>query len=261
MFAWTSHMYFHTASFSFQSTMQNQSYSTPRITICFFHCPHRRWHSWLLGHSRETEAETVKRWLSLHLQLLTRLTTTSLHTLPWTLRAHTDTPLVRYSSGHVLVPAAWQLHDGLMWKEKLYVDFHPSHLEHLRRCSESLAWCNWCVAGARENYWKGNFVTISHDDFKKKHAIHGKLVRKGKDIITLLAYMRYSINIWTVYNWTCLASKQALWHSCLISPNKTLPVVFVQLIGHWHLACWWQQLWKKSTLIVVLCLDPTYVVL
>lgn len=82
----------HTASLSFQSTVQNQSCSTQRITICFSHCPHRCRHSWFLGRSRETEVVTVKRWLSLHLQLLTGLTTTSFHAPPWTLPAQPDTP-------------------------------------------------------------------------------------------------------------------------------------------------------------------------
>lgn len=92
------------------------------------------------------------------------------------------------------MPAAWQLHDGLAWKEKLYVAFHPSHLEHLRRCSESLACCNWCAAGARAELlerWFCHGITW----WLQEKTSQRKLTRKGKDIMSILA-LTYGRSVW-----------------------------------------------------------------
>lgn len=139
---------------------------------------------------------------------------------------------VRYSSGHV-----WsQLPDSFMMgscerKDCIWLSIRP-HLEHLRQCSESLACCNWSVAGAWENYLKGHFVKISHEHFKKSHAIHTECDAKKMWRTRFLLYDIDTIDteLWgTVRSQSqstapelSLASTSPLWHTWLISPYKTL---------------------------------------
>ena len=117
---------------------------------------------------------------------------------------------IRYMAwwGTCGVPAAWQLYEGLAWRGRLYLALDPSHLEHLRCCSEGLKCYQCAVTG------------VEWELFESYHKMH--FMVKGSFFLSYdtdtAGFLRISWANKAMQQ--PLVSTQPFWHTCPISPNK-----------------------------------------
>lgn len=152
----TSHVCSHTVALSFVSTVRDRLSLHTLRNLCNFEShhllflyPRHHWHSWLLGRRRGNWSERLKTLIPPD-RSLRRLTTTSHHTLSAVDVAcsyrHATVDIAPVTCGPSCPPAPMM--GSCERKDCIWLSIRP-HLEHLRQRSESLACCNWSVAGVR----------------------------------------------------------------------------------------------------------------